>query len=511
MFIKVKQTMIKKIMNIKKLLFLFVAVSVVLTSCTDQDDNLFSVDSSLEVQDFVWKGLNLWYFWQGEVTDLADSKLDDSAGYVSFLQGFPNPANLFNHLLHPDDRFSVIVENYDDLQNSQQGTSATNGVDIRYIFLNSGSSEVIGYVRYIIPGSDADGKDIRRGDIVYAVDGQSLFYNSETDNNLNLLNPTSYTFNLADLSVTGGVRSITPNGRNIDLTKTNITENPILIASTIDVGSKKVGYIMYNQFISNFDTQLNGAFGDFQAQGVTDLVLDFRYNPGGFVSSAIRIGSMVTGQFEGQLFTKFRYNDKIQPLLTDEQENRYFTNTLSTGAAINSLGLSKVYVITTGSTASASELVINSLEPYIDVVQVGTTTTGKNEASVSLYDSPSWTFGDSQLNPNHKWAMQPLISRLENSAGFSNYTDGLNPDIEIAEDLTNLGVLGDETEPLLAAALANIAAAGRPALQDPTKIIPIEGVTETKLRRITGNRMYIDLKVGDNDDALQNHKLIINE
>ena len=501
--------MIKKIVNIKKLLFLFVAVSVVTTSCTDQDDNLFSVPSNIEIQDFVWKGLNLWYFWQGEVADLSDSKLDDAEAYISFLQGYPNPADLFTHLRHPDDRFSVIVDDYNDLQNSQQGTSASNGVDIRYIFLNSGSPEVIGYVRYIIPGSDADGKDIRRGDIVYAVDGQSLFFNSSTDNNLDLLDPTSYTFNLADLTVTSGVRSISANGRNIALTKTNITENPILIASTIDVGSKKVGYIMYNQFISNFDTQLNGAFADFQAQGVTDLVLDFRYNPGGFVSSAINLGSMVTGQFEGQLFTKFRYNDKIQPQLTDAQENRYFTNALGTGAAINSLGLSKVYIITTGSTASASELVINSLTPYIEVVQVGTTTTGKNEASVSLYDSPSWTFGDSQLNPNHTWAMQPLISRLENSAGFSNYTDGLNPDIEIAEDLTNLGVLGDETEPLLAAALMNISAAGRPASSDPTRVIPIEGITETKLRRITGNRMYIDLKIDDSDDALQNHKVIL--
>ncbi|WP_420573966.1 S41 family peptidase [Kordia sp.] len=498
-------------MNIKKLFFLFVVISVVTVSCTDQDDNQFSVSSSLEVQDFVWKGLNLWYFWQGEVPDLADSKLDDSEGYVSFLSSYPNPADLFEHLRHPDDRFSVIVDDYDNLQASQQGNSDSNGADVRYIFLNSGSPEVIGYVRYIVPGSDADGKDIRRGDIIYAVDGQSLFFNSSTDNNLNLLDATSYTFNLADLTVTGDVRSITPNGRDIALTRTNLTENPILLSSTIDVGAKKVGYIMYNQFISNFDTQLNGVFADFQAQGVTDLVLDFRYNPGGFVSSAINIGSMVTGQFEGQLFTKFRYNDKIQPILTDAQENRYFRNTLSSGAAISSLGLSKVYVITTGSTASASELVINSLEPYIDVVQVGTTTTGKNEASVSLYDSPSWTFGDEQLNPNHKWAMQPLISRLENSAGFSNYTDGLNPDIVLAEDLTNLGVLGDETEPLLAAALMDIAAAGRPSgiNESRNSVIPIEGITDTKLRRITGNRMYIDLNVGDSDDALQNHKLIL--
>ncbi|MEM6684986.1 MAG: S41 family peptidase [Bacteroidota bacterium] len=498
-------------MNIKKLLFLFVATTLVTTSCTDQDDNLFSVPANIEIQDFVWKGMNLWYFWQGEVTDLADSKLDDAEAFIAFLQGFPNPGDLFEHVRHPDDRFSVIVDDYDVLQNSQQGTSATDGADVRYIFLNSGSNEVIGYVRYIVPGSDAAGKDIRRGDIVYAVNGQSLFFNSSTDNNLGLLDVNSYTFNLANLSVVNGVRSITPNGRNIDLTKTNITENPILVNTTIDVGSKKVGYIMYNQFISNFDAQLNGVFADFQGQGVTDLVLDFRYNPGGFVSSAINLGSMVTGQFDGQLFTKFRYNDKIQPQLTDTQENRYFTNALSTGEAINSLNLTKVYIITTGSTASASELVINSLDPYIDVVQVGTTTTGKNEASVSLYDSPSWTFSDEQLNPNHKWAMQPLVSRLENSVGFSNYTNGLSPEIEIAEDLTNLGVLGDQTEPLLAACLTNIAAAGRPASFNTNKIIPIEAVSETKLRRITGNRMYIDLKVGDSDDALQNHKIRIDE
>lgn len=501
--------MINKFMKIKKWLFLFVAASAITISCTDQDDNLFSVSSDLEIQDFVWKGMNLWYFWQGEVADLADSKLDNSENYISFLSSYPNPANLFDHVLHPDDRFSVIVSDYEILQNSQQGNALSNGVDIRYIYLNSGSSEVIGYVRYIIPNSDADGKDIRRGDIVYAVNGQSLYYNSATDNNLDLLDPTSYTFNLADLTVNNGVRSITPNGRNIDLTKTALTENPILINSVINVGSKKVGYIMYNQFISNFDTQLNTVFADFQAQGVTDLVLDFRYNPGGFVSSAINLGSMVTGQFEGQLFTKFRYNAKIQPILTDEQENRYFRGSLSNGAAINSLGLSKVYVLTTGSTASASELVINSLEPYIDVVQVGTTTTGKNEASVSLYDSPSWTFGDEQLNPNHKWAMQPLISRLENSAGFSNYTNGLNPDIVLAEDLTNMGVLGDETEPLLAAALNNIAAAGRALNADPNKIVPIEAITDSKLQRITGNRMYIELNVGDSDDALRYHKLVL--
>lgn len=498
--------MMKMNLKIKKVIVLLIATVAITVSCSDQDDNLFAVPTDYEIQDFIWKGLNTWYFWQGEVADLSDSKDNNSNSYISFLASYPNPADLFEHLKHPDDRFSVIVSDYEDLQNSQAGTSETNGVDFRLIFLNDSSSDVIGYVRYIIPGSDAAGKDIRRGDVFYAIDGQPLYFNSDSDNNLDLLDPLTHTLNLADLTVTDGVRSITPNGRNIELTKSELTENPILVSQTLDVDGQKIGYLMYNQFVTDFDTQLNNAFGAFQADGVSDLVLDLRYNPGGFISSARDLASMITGQFTGQLFTKFRYNDKIQDQLSDSQVNRYFNDQLSNGSAINSLNLNRVFVLTTGSTASASELVINSLTPYIDVVQIGTTTTGKNEASITVYDSPSWRFDDDQLNPNHTWAMQPLISRLENSVGFSNYIDGLAPDVTVTEDLTNLGVLGNVDEPLLAAALAQITgSAGRINLHQ----LPIRGITDSKLSRITKNNMYLDIKLDETQDALHNHKLII--
>lgn len=131
-----------------------------------------------------------------------------------------------------------------------------------------------------------------------------------------------------------------------------------------------------------------------------------------------------------------------------------FDSEIRTNEAINSLNLSKVYVLTTNSTASASELIINGLEPYIDVVQIGENTTGKFQASVTLYDSPN--FAKKNANENHTYAIQPLVFKSANAEGKSDYIDGLHPDVEFSENLENLGILGDPSEPLLQAALNHL-------------------------------------------------------
>ena len=158
---------------------------------------------------------------------------------------------------------------------------------------------------------------------------------------------------------------------------------------------------MYNAFVADFDEALNNAFADFKAQGVTDLILDLRYNGGGSVNTATYLASMITGQFVGQVFAVERWNSKVQPYQGNSRE--YFTDNIvkdSRKIAINSLRMSKVYIITSENTASASELVINGLKPYIQVVQVGATTIGKNQGSVTIYD-----YIDAQgkvKNPKHK-------------------------------------------------------------------------------------------------------------
>ena len=164
--------------------------------------------------------------------------------------------------------------------------------------------------------------------------------------------------------------------KSVDLTKTPLEENPILINKVIISGSHKIGYLMYNGFYSNYDSELNDAFGALKSQGITDLVLDLRYNGGGSVLTATRLASMITGSFTGQVFAKQQWNSKVESYFESNNPDalkNFFTNKIGS-TPINSVNMSKVYILTTRGSASASELVINGLKPFINVVQIGDVT-----------------------------------------------------------------------------------------------------------------------------------------
>ena len=206
--------------------------------------------------------------------------------------------------------------------------------------------------------------------------------------------------------------------------------------------------------LNEFDSQLNAAFAQFQADGITDLVLDLRYNGGGSVRTATYLAQMITGQFTNELFYSEQWNEDRQ----DGVFRRWtFSDCIfSGGEAINSLNFNRVYVLTTGRTASASELIINGLDPYITVKQVGGTTTGKFQASFLLYDAPApglVVVRQMKVTPTpcFLWYLKRRMP-----VGFTDFVDGLDPDIELAEDYSNLGMLGDANEPLLAEAFNDI-------------------------------------------------------
>jgi len=426
---------------VKPLLLLFLFIFPL--GCEDMDDH--PVPSGLEINDFVWKGMNLYYLWQANVPDLADSKDDIESEYFSFLNSYASPTDLFTHLRTDatTDRFSVIYSDYTVLEGVLSGTTLNNGMDFGLKYKDASETDVFGWVRYVLPNSDAETKGVQRGYIFYAIDGTPL----NGSNYRTLTAPDTYTINLADYD--GG--AITPNGLSVTLTKTNLSENPVLLSSVITQGTHNIGYLMYNGFFPGYDTQLNTAFGNFAAQNVTDLVLDLRYNSGGAVSSATKLASMITGQFTGQLFAKLKWNAKVEAFSGN--------STYNFAGGLNSLNLGKVYVLTSKGTASASELVINCLKPYINVVQIGDKTTGKNVASITLYDSP--TFGKTDVNPSHKYAMQPIVSKVVNKEDFGEYATGIVPNVSIIEAFDNLGVLGHTDEPLLSVAIAQILANGK--------------------------------------------------
>lgn len=460
--------------------FLLLTGAFALQSCEDEDDR------SIPVNDFIWKGLNLYYLWQPLVPNLADDRFEGQGQLNNFLQAYPSPEDLFESLLYDrgvTDRYSVIFPDFRVLENALQGVIKSNGVEFGLVYTNDSQTNIFGFVRYILPGSDAASKDIQRGDIFYAVNGTPL-----TPNNYqSLLNSESYTLNLADYN--GG--AITPNGQQVALTKMEYAENPVYETTVVNEGAHIIGYLMYNGFYSNYDTQLNTAFSELKSQNVTDLVLDLRYNGGGSVRTATYLASMITGQFNGQLLAREEWNPKLQEYYEDENPQALrdmFGNTLSDGTTINSLRLNKVYILTTRSTASASELIINCLKPYIDVVVIGTTTTGKNVGSVTLYDSADFT--SSGRDGSHTYAMQPIVLKIVNKDGFGDYEAGIEPTIPLAEDLNNMGVLGNPEEPLFAEAIAQINGEGRPWGRQNVKAHKHFKDSKSILR--FGNEMYIE-------------------
>lgn len=472
-----------------KLLFLLFSLSIITIGCfEDLDDN---PASTRDLNDFVWKGLNTYYLYKDNVPNLANDRFTESE-YESYLNSFSSPEDLFENLIYQRqtiDRFSWITDNYIELQQQLNGTTFNNGMEFGLVRFSSTSSEVFGYVRYILPNTDAESKGLQRGNIFHAVNGVSLNVN----NYIQLLSPNNYTINLASYNDNGTPETdddtIDPINQSVNLTKTPYTENPIFIKSILEVANQNVGYLMYNGFTRDFDSQLNDTFNYFQSQNIQNLVLDLRYNSGGSVNTAILLSSMITGQLTGQVFSTEQWNSEIQSQLDSNLLLNYFTDN-DDGTPLNSLQLTKVYILTTKSTASASELVINCLNPYINVVQIGTYTTGKYQASITLYDSPD--FSGQDVNPIHTYAMQPLVLKTLNAIGNTDYIDGLEPDFPAKENYGNLGVLGNPDETLLSIALQHIEETGKMYIQQLPSSLEIVG--DSKDFTLTKNGMYVDRK-----------------
>ncbi len=481
-------------------LILILTLLTLCTACSKDDDGMTpDPTANVEVQDFMWKAMNFWYFWQADVSNLADDAFanttEGNKKYTDFLLSEENPGDFFdNQLRFSEDRFSFYNSDYRVLTQSLSGIQKSNGLKFGLVRFGEGD-DVFGYVRYIVPNSNASSTDIKRGDIFTRVNGVTITIDNFRD--LLVGDEDTYTLNMADIS--NG--EITDNDREITLTKQEgLQEDPLFLDKIFEIDGKRIGYLMYNRFLNEYDEQLNQVFGRFRAGGVTDLVLDLRYNPGGSVRTTVLLSSMIYGTNTNEVFLKARYNDKYQQRLEDNnvETRRFFADETPDNSEINTLNLSKVYVLATNSSASASELVINGLDPYIDVVHIGETTRGKNEFSVTMVDDRESNFGPYVFNPErvneiksgNDWAIQPLIGRNENSVGFSDYTSGFTPNIPLEEDLSNLGILGDENEPLLARAIQEIL--GSTTKRDFSVKMPAKVLVGSEMFDVTKDNMWVD-------------------
>ena len=244
-------------MNIKNKYFsILIVFSLLIFGCSKSD---IDIPENLELNNFIWKGLNAYYLWQSDIPDLQDIRFSNQTELNNYLSGFPEPETLFENLLNrPTDRFSIMVDDYISLENSFKGLNVSSGMEFGLVRYRDTPSNIFGYVRYVVPNSDAAANNVIRGQIFTTVDGQQL-----TENNAIALlfgNNTSFTIGLASHNNGNPIA----NGNTISLVKTELQENPIAIAKVITEGTQKTGYLLYNQFAGNYDGELNAAFANFK-------------------------------------------------------------------------------------------------------------------------------------------------------------------------------------------------------------------------------------------------------
>lgn len=244
------------------------------------------------------------------------------------------------------------------------------------------------------------------------------------------------------------------------LSATVFQENPIHLDTVLDVNGQKIAYLVYNQFIpspnntdnNEYDNRLNQIFENFKAAGASELIIDLRYNPGGFVSSAVTLASLIApGVTDNDLFYRQGFNDELQAGLTQEFGPDFFNENFRELSGNIGNQINRVFFLVTGSSASASELVINGLIPYMNVTLIGERTVGKNVGSITITDDE---------NEDNNWALQPIVMKSFNSEGRSDYAAGFIPDIEVAEG-SELPPFGDISDPLLGSALLAISGSAR--------------------------------------------------
>ncbi|MDY2641983.1 MAG: S41 family peptidase, partial [Mediterranea sp.] len=244
--------------------------------------------------------------------------------------------------------------------------------------------------------------------------------------------------------------------------------NPVLKAQVETVSGHKVGYLFYTRFDGGYDQELLDELKKFKQEGITDLVLDLRYNLGGHVVSANLLATCIAGSAcEGKAFVEYRFNDTRMKALGNKRKVELFGEKLSDDAlksqlADCQLNLSRLYVIVSDETASASELVINALEGIdLDLFLIGTPTMGKNVGMEVI------TVGKGEVKGNDlekKYQIAPITFQTYNAKGFGDYEKGFVPNMEVDESnifnqegrLTVYHPLGTQKEYLYAFALEQI-------------------------------------------------------
>jgi carboxyl-terminal processing protease len=383
------------------------------------------------------------YLWYQDVRALPAATLDPS-GYATAIDYFDALKTPLNDAAgQPKDKFHFTYDTTAWQKLSQQGVQFGYGFEVALLAASPPRSAIVAYLD-AASGTPANANGIARGATIVTVDGVDFANGSDVDALNAGLFPTvagTHTLVIRDAGASSN--------RTVTMTAQPITENPVQDVMTLPVPFQKVGYLLFTDHIATAESALVTAFTQLRNAGVTDLVLDIRYNGGGFLDIASEVAYMVAGPnlttsaTPTPFFERETYNDRNPFNLSVSQSTTPFHDhgvnfTVGTGQALPFLGLSRVYVLTTADTCSASEAIVNGLRGVgVTVNLVGGTTCGK----------PYGFFPQDNCGTTY-FAIQ---FQGVNNMNFGNYPDGFTPTCNVDDDFAH--ALGSTSEAQLNMAL----------------------------------------------------------
>jgi len=391
--------------------------------------------------------MRLWYYWDKDIPK------------SNVLNYFSEPFTFFKSLLSKKDGnggspFSTIDSITTATSRSIAPTDYSYGLEFELKPVKNNDTAYYARVLYAAHNSPASEASLKRGDWIMKMNNKLI----TRKNYARLYGDQAMELTVGYYDTVNDTIMAYPNAYNISGAR-SIKDNPVFYYNTYIKGNKRIGYLVYNHFSFgpsdnesdvSYNTELLNASNYFASQQVNEFVLDLRYNNGGYISCAQLLATILApASALGAEMGYLEFNNQINP----QTQSFYLDQNLISGGS--NLNLSTLYILTTDETASASEMLINCLKPYMTIKIIGETTVGKNVGSK--------TFINSEL----QIAISPIVCKIYNTKGKSDYADGLTPDQILYEssNLANFLPFGNENELLLAKAIDLITGSSTSSIQ----------------------------------------------
>ena len=412
------------------------------------------------VNTFAWNVMDAYYLWREEISPAMDR-----------WKNWEEPIRKVADVRYKDaagkdiDRWTMLTDDYASLVGGISGHTRTFGMDFQLYYVDNTHARVCAVVTFTYADGPSALAGLRRGDVILTVDGLEM-------------TPDNYQQIVRDRLLGGGtVKLGLSDGRSCSVTAVDMYEDPIQTVRVLErPDGRKVGYLHYTSFTLDSCEDLSVLFREFKAEGIDDLVLDLRYNGGGYLITEKVLASMLAPVAEveaGSVFFREVYNEKMAKEMKEEPycfETGFTFRVNGALQVVSTKGanpdLPRLYVLVTGASASASESLVCGLRPYMDVILLGGRTGGKFCAGY-LMEASAWyesvkeslEEGESKkaLPYVDNWGIYVMYSRYADCNGVTlSMPDGIAPDVEVDDDPLDGFALGDPGETMLSAALSLI-------------------------------------------------------